>query len=119
LEPIGVTYLFLLPQCEETNARHLHNLKAHTRNITFGFTTTTKTRNEDFVVFVNKVQATVILAPQKRSATWVRRTRRTYRHEGRDFFAVLNELYTDTLADGGVGLLGLDTDFLKDDALCM
>ena len=46
-------------------------------------------------------------------------TKRTYRHEGRDFFTVLNQLYTDTLADGRVGLLCLDTNFLEDDALCV
>lgn len=69
VEQVKITHLFLLPECEETNARYLYNLEAHTRDITFGFTPTTKTRDEDFVVLVNEIQATVILARQKRSAT--------------------------------------------------
>jgi hypothetical protein len=69
VQQVGTTHFFLLPECEETNARHLYDLEAHTRNITFGFTTTTETRDEDFVVLVNEVQATVILAYQRRSVT--------------------------------------------------
>lgn len=55
------TNLFLLPESKKTNARHLHNFEAHTRNITLGFPTATETRNENFVVLINKVQATIIL----------------------------------------------------------
>lgn len=69
VEQVKMAHLLLLPECEETNARYFHNLEAHTRNITFGLTATTKTRDEDFIVLVNEIQATVILAHQRRSAT--------------------------------------------------
>jgi hypothetical protein len=37
--------------------------------------------------------------------------------ESSDLLAVLDELDLDTLADSGVGLLGLNTDLLQDDTL--
>lgn len=62
-----MAHLFLLPEREETNARHLYNFETHTGNITLGFATTTETRDEDFVVLVDKVQATIVLTRQKQS----------------------------------------------------
>lgn len=44
---------------------------------------------------------------------------RTYGHESSDLLAVFNELHTDTLSDGRVGLFSLNTDFLEDDTLRM
>ena len=40
-----------------------------------------------------------------------------FRTESGDLLAVLDELHTHTLANGRVGLLGLNTDLLKDDTL--
>ena len=55
------SYLLLLPEGEETNTRHFNDLEADTRNITLSLSATTETRDEDFVVLVDEVQATIVL----------------------------------------------------------
>jgi len=62
-------------------------------------TLTTETGNKHLVVLVDEVEATII------------------GHESGDLLAVLDELHADALPDGGVRLLGLNADLLKDDAL--
>lgn len=55
------THLLLLPEGEETNSRDLYDLEADTRNITLGLAATTEARDEDLVVLIDEVQATIIL----------------------------------------------------------
>lgn len=54
-------HLLLLPQGEKADTGDLDDLEADTRNITLGLAATTETRDEDFVVLVNEVQATIVL----------------------------------------------------------
>jgi len=54
-------YLLLLPEGKKTHSGYLHDLESHTRNITLSLPTTTETRNQDFVVLVDEVQATIVL----------------------------------------------------------
>ena len=71
---------------------YLDDLEPDSGNITDGVTLSTKACDKDFVVFFDKVEATVV------------------GDESGDLLSVLDELDTNTLTDGGVGLLGLDTD---------
>ena len=41
----------------------------------------------------------------------------TYRDESSDLFSILDELYTHTLADGRIGLLGFNANLLEYDTL--
>ena len=56
-----IAYLLLLPQGEKADTRDLDDLEADTGNITLGLATATETGDEDLVVLVDKVQATIIL----------------------------------------------------------
>jgi hypothetical protein len=57
----NVTNLLLLPEGKQTNTRDLNDLESDTRNITLSLATTTETGDEDFIVLVDEVEATVIL----------------------------------------------------------
>jgi len=93
--------LLLLEQSEKADTRHLGNLEADTGNITLGVTGATETSDENFVVFLEDVKATIA------------------GHEGSDLLAVLDELDTDRLTNGRVRLLGLNSYFLEHNALCV
>lgn len=83
--------LLALPQSQEGDVGDLDGLELDSGNITDGVTLATETGNEDLVVDLDEVQATVV------------------GDESGDLLAVLQQLDTDTLTDGRVGLLGLDT----------
>ncbi|KAJ0167518.1 hypothetical protein CTA2_2150 [Colletotrichum tanaceti] len=52
--------LLLLPQSEQTDTRDLDDLEADTGDITLGLALATETGQEDLVVLVDEVQATVV-----------------------------------------------------------
>merc|ERR1712060_790141 len=89
------TWSFLLAseECKQGNVGDLDNLESNTGDISYGVTRTTETSNQNLVVLLNVVEATVI---------W---------HEGRDLLSVLDELNTNTLADGRVWLFSLNSNF--------
>ena len=83
--------LLLTEESVERHTRNLDNFETNAGNITDGVTLTTESRDQDLVVFLNKVKATIA------------------GNEGADLLAVLDELHTDALSNGRVRLLGLDT----------
>jgi hypothetical protein len=83
--------LLLLEERKKSNTRNLHNLETNTRNITLCVTATTESSNENLVVLIDEVKATIV------------------RNECGNLLAVLDELHTHALTHGGVGLLRLNT----------
>merc|ERR1719231_1426284 len=92
-------FLLVLEESEKGDTGELGNLESNSGNITHSMALTTKTGNENLVILVAVVQATVI------------------GNEGSDFLTILNELDSDALTNGRVRLLGLDTNLLSDNAL--
>ena len=88
--------LLLAEQGEKGGLGHAHHLETDSRNITHGVTRTTETGNQHLVVLVHVVQATIA------------------RNEGSDLLAVLDQLHTHALTNGGVGLLGLHTAMIRE-----
>ena len=60
------THLLLLPEGEKADTRDLDDLEADTGNITLGLATATETGDEDLVVLVDEVQATIVLRVRSR-----------------------------------------------------
>jgi len=75
---------------QQGDVGHLDNLETDTGNITDGVTLTTETGDQDLIVLLNVVQATVT------------------GYEGGDLLSVLDQLHPHALADGRVRLFGLD-----------
>merc|ERR1719225_935926 len=92
--------LFLAPeQSVEGNIGHLADLESDSGNVSHGVTLATKSRDKNLVVLLDEVEATVV------------------GDEGGDLLAVLDELHSDALTDGRVGLLSLNTNLLEDNSL--
>ena len=92
-------FLLFLVQSKERDTSDLDNLETDTRNITNSTTLTTETGNQDFIVFINVVQTTIV------------------GDESSDLLTVLDQLNTDTLTNSRVRLLGFDTNLFKNDTL--
>ena len=88
--------LLLAEQSEKRGLGDANHLEADSRNITHSVTRTTETGNQHLVVLVHVVQATLA------------------RNEGSDLLAVLDELHTHALTNGGVGLLGFHTTMIRE-----
>ena len=67
------------------------NSKTLTRNISHSMPLSTEPCDQHFIVFLDEVETAVV------------------GDKGSDLLPVLDQLHTDTLADSGVRLLGLDT----------
>lgn len=83
--------LLFLVQSQQRDVGYLDDLETDTGNITDGVTLTTETGNQNLVVLLNVVQATVT------------------GYESGNLLAVLDELNPHALADGRVRLFGLNT----------
>ena len=91
--------LLALVEGEQGHTGHLHLLKTAAGNISLRLASLTETGDEDLVVLVNVVEATVS------------------GHEASNLLAVLDQLHSDTLTNGRVRLLGLKTDLLHNNTL--
>lgn len=83
----------------ETSVGDLDDLETNAGNISLGLTLTTETRDEDLVVLVDVCEGTVP------------------RDEGSDLLTVLDKLHSDSLTNGRVRLLSLDTETLNNNTL--
>uniref|UniRef100_A0A4X2KWW1 Uncharacterized protein n=1 Tax=Vombatus ursinus TaxID=29139 RepID=A0A4X2KWW1_VOMUR len=88
-------------QGQKRNICDFYNLEPDSRNITNSMTFSTKSSNQNFIIFLIKVQAAII------------------GNKGSDFFAVLNQLGSHTLPDGRIRLVGFHTKFFQDNLFYM
>jgi hypothetical protein len=92
-------FLLLLVQSQERDTSDLYDLETDTRNITNSTTLTTETGNQNFIVFINIVQTTIV------------------GNESSNLLTVLDKLNTNTLTNSRVRLLGFNTDLFENDTL--
>ena len=83
----------------EGDVGDLDNLEPDSGNVADGVALPAEPGDQDLVVLLHKVETAVL---------W---------DEGGDLLRVIDQLHTHTLPNGGVGMLGLDTDLLKNDSL--
>ena len=83
-------FLFFHPESEETAPCNFDNLESDSRNISLCMTFSTKTSNENLVIFINETHSTI---------SW---------NVCSNFFIVFLELYSYTLSNCRVGLFGFD-----------
>ena len=83
--------LLAAEQSEKRGLGHADDLETDSRNISHSVTGTTETGNEHLIVLIDEVQTTIA------------------RDEGSDLLTILDQLHTDALTNGRVGLLGLDS----------
>ena len=86
------------PKGKKGGSSNLLNLEADTWDITDGVTFSTETGNEHFVVLIDEGESTVTGDVRSNS------------------LVVLFELHSDALTNGGVGLLGFDSNLLNNNA---
>uniref|UniRef100_A0A8D2B9W2 Uncharacterized protein n=1 Tax=Sciurus vulgaris TaxID=55149 RepID=A0A8D2B9W2_SCIVU len=89
------------PSGQKGDIGYFNNLKADSRNVTNSMTFSTKSSNQNVIIFLNKVQATII------------------GYKSCDFLAILYQLNPDTLPNGRIWLFGFNPYFFQHNSLCM
>jgi len=91
--------LFLVgPKCHEACRGHFDESKSDSWQVTNGVTLSSESSNKNLIVVINEWQGTIL------------------RNEGGNLLIVLFELNSDALSDGGVRLLGLNSELFNNDA---
>lgn len=116
------TYLLVLEEREQADARDLDDLKADTGDITHGVPGATETSNQHLVLLdkISRQKRACVSLPPASFSSSPRTNKTTYvfvdeveatipGHESGDLLPVLDQLYSHALTNSGVRLLGLNT----------